>query len=57
MVQIPKTLTAFGVEAFGSCPSIELVFYEGTEEEFKKINLDATNYIILDATIVYNVAK
>jgi hypothetical protein len=57
MVQIPKTLTALGVEAFGSCPSIELVFYEGTEEEFKKINLDATNYIILDATIVYNVAK
>ena len=57
MVQIPKTLTAFGVEAFGSCPSIELVFYEGTEEEFKKINIDTTNYIILDATIVYNVAK
>ena len=56
LVQIPKTLTAFGVEAFGSCPSIELVFYEGTEEEFKKINIDSTNYIILDATIVYNVA-
>ena len=42
-VTIPKSVTGIGYDAFWDCASITSIYYRGTKEEWKKINiLDST---------------
>lgn len=57
MLYLPSTLTALPVGAFEGCGSLELVLYAGDEKTFKSIVADTTNFLLLDAMIVYNAAS
>jgi len=50
---LPKALEKVGEYAFSECYSITLVFYEGSESDFKQLELDGTNYILNDAIKIY----
>ena len=39
-VRLPKTITDIYSNAFGACNNLENIFYEGTIEEFKKVNIE-----------------
>lgn len=51
---IPRSCVTFEPYTFADCYGLELVFYEGTEEEFNALGLDYRNYILLDAHKIYN---
>ena len=53
MVILPKSVTTIEHSAFLDCSSLTSVFYEGTEEEFDKIDIDQRNEDILDAKIYF----
>ena len=46
---IPKTLTHIGANTFVSVPGLTDVYYEGTEEEWAKINIGSGNGYFTDA--------
>ena len=55
-VEAPATLTVIEQQAFSNCWSLCLVFYGGTEEQFKAINYtgdSGSNYMFKDAIIIY----
>jgi len=54
MLYLPDSLPELPVGAFQECSALELVLYAGDEKKFKDIVADTTNYLLLDATIVYN---
>lgn len=51
---IPRSCVNIEPYTFADCYGLELVFYEGTEEEFNALGLDYQNYILLDAHKIYN---
>lgn len=51
---IPRSCVTFEPYSFSECYGLELIFYEGTEEEFNAIGLDYLNYILLDVPKIYN---
>lgn len=53
-VYLPSSVSMLPVGAFEECKALELVLYGGDEKSFKSIVSDTTNYLLLDATIVYN---
>ena len=58
-VQIPVSVTTIGDSAFYGCNSLKTIYYEGTEEEWKKINIVGYtdrygNKPLSDANIIYN---
>lgn len=54
MLYLPSSVSMLPVGAFAECKSLELVLYGGDEKSFNSIVADTTNYLLLDATIVYN---
>lgn len=46
---IPKTLKKIGLNCFYDCDNLKEVFYEGTKEEYEKIEIAAGNDVILNA--------
>ena len=53
-LEIPSSVTNIGAGAFGYCRSLADVYYEGTKEEFDKINISQNgNDAFLNATIHY----
>lgn len=54
MLYLSDLLSVLPVGAFEECSALELVLYAGDEKKFKSIVADTTNYLLLDATIVYN---
>jgi len=53
-VYLPKTLNYIGKNAFNNCPVINKVYYEGSEEEFSKIQIASGNESLTSATIIFN---
>ena len=52
-IVLPATLTSIQDSAFYQCKSIVSVFFEGTEEQFDKIDIADSNDPILDANIYF----
>ena len=56
-IVIPKSIVSIGANAFKNCVNLEDVMYQGTEEEWHKIDISQTgNDPILNATIQFRVA-
>ncbi len=56
-VTIPKSVTTIGMGAFQRCDSLTDVYYAGTEDEWKAIDIGTKNNApLLKATIHYNTA-
>ena len=51
---IPNSVTSIGDLAFSSCSSLTDVYYTGSEEDWKKINIGSSNSVLTNATIHYN---
>ena len=53
---IPNTVTTINDDAFRGCPSLEDVYYTGTEEQWNamKKNSNWSRYTLEDATIHFN---
>lgn len=57
MVEVPATLISMDANAFEDCISLAVVYYGGTEEQFKEIQYleeENTNFRFKDATKFYN---
>lgn len=52
-VTIPDSLTSVGDSAFKSCGGLEHVFYKGTEEQWKQIQVEAQNEPFIHALLHY----
>jgi hypothetical protein len=52
-VVIPDSVTSIGNYAFGYCNSLNDVYFNGTDEEWKKITIDSGNDSLLNANIHY----
>ena len=53
-INIPLNITSIGYQAFYNCSELQTVYYEGTEEEWKKIKIDSKNSDLKNANIIYN---
>ena len=53
-VTIPKNIKNIYTNAFKDCESLTDVYYEGSEEDWKKIKINPHNDELLNATIHYN---
>ena len=54
-ITIPDSVTSIGDQAFVFCRSLTDIYYTGTEEQWKSIDVDYTNNNVLyNATIHYN---
>lgn len=52
-ISIPVSVEIIGDSAFSECYSMTLVFYSGRESDFKKLELDGSNYLLNDAIKIY----
>ena len=53
-ITIPNSVTSIGYTAFKDCESLTDVYYEGSEEDWKKIKINPHNKELLKANIHYN---
>ena len=54
-ISIPNSVTNIGDSAFYGCVNLTDVFYEGSETEWKEINIGKDNLYLTDAVIHYNI--
>lgn len=53
LVMLPRSIERIDSYAFEYCSSIKYTMYEGTQTEFAEINIDTSNYCLLDAERLY----
>ena len=53
-ITIPSSVTSIGDSAFHNCPKLKDIYYEGSEEDWKNINIEDDNDDLLNANIHYN---
>lgn len=53
-IYLPKSIKTIGDFAFEDCNFLSYVYYEGTEDEFKALELTGTNSYLTDAKKFYN---
>ena len=53
-ITIPKNITEIGYAAFSGCTNLKTVNYEGSEEDWKAINIEEDNDALINAKINYN---
>lgn len=53
-IEIPNSVTSIENYAFYKCSSLEAVNYQGTKEEWGKINIGSNNEALTNAQINYN---
>lgn len=51
---IPKSVTDISWDAFNGCKSLQNVYYKGSSETWKAINIDRGNDYLTNATVHYN---
>ena len=52
-ITIPNSVSYIGEGAFFGCSNLKTVYYNGTEEQWKKITISVANSWLEDATIIY----
>ena len=52
-ISIPNSVISIDISVFNNCNNLNTVFYSGTEEQWKKIEIDSYNTALTTATIVY----
>ena len=52
-ITIPNSVISIGERAFTHCESLTTVYYGGSEADRAKMDIDATNHVLHDATWVY----
>ena len=55
-VYIPSSIKKIDVNAFLGCSNLTQVNYQGTEKEWKELNIESGNDVLNNATINFNVA-
>lgn len=50
---LPKSIKTIEEDCFKGCNNLEVIYYEGTEEEFNSINIALGNEALLNAKIFY----
>ena len=53
-IYIPKSVISVDMSAFATSEKLQTVYYEGTEEEWNKINVEEHNEPLLNATVIFN---
>jgi hypothetical protein len=53
-ITIPGSIKTIGFSAFSSCKNLENVYYNGSEEQWNKINIERYNECLTTATIHYH---
>ena len=53
-ITIPDSVTSIGDQAFSGCASLETVYYAGSEEDWRKIDIGAYNSDLIYAEIIFN---
>lgn len=53
-ITIPDSVTTINVAAFYGCDNLTDVYYKGTPEQWKKINIDSNNDTLTSAAFHYN---
>ena len=53
-IYIPKSVASVDMSAFATSEKLQTVYYEGTEEEWNKINVEEHNEPLLNATVIFN---
>ena len=53
-ITIPNSVTSIGNNAFIGCSNLNMVYYTGTEEEWKKITIGINNDLLINAAKVFN---
>ena len=53
-ITIPKSVAYINHAAFRNCSKITDVYYEGSEEDWNKIEMEDDNYLLFNANIHYN---
>jgi len=53
-VILPKSLKTIGLAAFDDCDNLTVVFYEGNESDWKKVNIAAYNNALTSAEFEFN---
>ena len=52
-ITIPDSVTSIGNSAFSGTPKLNTIYYTGTEEQWKQINIDNYNESLLGCKIVF----
>ncbi len=55
-ITIPKSITSIGDGAFNYCADLTDIYYSGSEEDWKKINIESGNESLTNASMHYNTA-
>ena len=53
-IDIPDSVQRIGTSAFYNCTSLKTVYYNGTEAQWKAINIGGSNAPLTSAAVVYN---
>lgn len=52
-ITIPSSVVSIGIHAFTGCGNLKTVYYDGTKEQWDKIDIKTPNSVLLNANIVY----
>ena len=53
-IAIPNTIERISYNVFENCDSLAYIYYSGSEEEWRRINIDSQNQCLKNAFIFYN---
>lgn len=52
-INLPETIESIGEYSFADCASLNIVFYGGSAEQFAKLEISSSNFILRDVDKIY----